>query len=197
MFAYIKGKLTHKEAAFAIVEANGIGYQINIPLSTYTALGNSEECQLFTFFHVREDAQTLFGFATTNEKSVFLDLIGINGVGPSTALAALSALSTDEIKHAIASENTKMVQTIKGVGGKSAQRIILELKDKYQKEGIGGDKLEKGAVFNNSLRQEALTALTTLGVMKSSAEKTIDKILKTQPDNLDLETLIKLSLKSA
>ncbi len=197
MFAYIKGKLILKEAAMAIIEASGIGYQINIPLSTYTSLGTQEDCQLFTYFHVREDAQTLFGFYTTVEKSVFLDLIGINGVGPSTALAALSSLSTDEIKHAIATENVKQVQTIKGVGPKAAQRIVLELKDKYQKEDLSSENFEKGSPNNNSLKNEALTALTTLGIMKSSAEKTIDRILKKHPESLDLESLIKLALKSA
>ena len=197
MYAYIKGKLTHKEVAFVILEANGVGFQINIPLSTYSTLGNQEESQLFTYFHVREDAQILYGFSTKSEKSVFLDLMGVNGVGPSTALAGLSALSTDEIKHAIATENIKMVQTIKGVGAKSAQRIVLELKDKYQKEGLTGDSLEKGSSFNNSIRQEALTALTTLGIMKSSAEKTIDKILKAQTEDINLETLIKLALKTS
>lgn len=197
MYAYIKGKLTYKEVSYAIVEANGIGYKINIPLSTYTTLGKEEECQLFTYFHVREDAQILYGFSSQQEKSVFLDLISVNGVGPSTSLAALSALSTDEIKHAIASENIKTVQTIKGVGAKSAQRIVLELKDKYQKEDISNGSIEKNHTFNNSIRQEALTALTTLGVNKASAEKTIDKILKKQVDDINLETLIKLALKSS
>ena len=197
MFAYIKGKLAYKEAAYAIIETNGIGYKINIPLSTYTKIGIEDECKLFTYFHVREDAQILFGFSSQDEKSVFLDLMGVNGVGPSTALAALSSLSTHEIKSSIASENIKMVQTIKGVGAKSAQRIVLELKDKYQKEGTSNDSNEKQPSFNNSIRQEALTALTTLGVNKSSAEKTIDNILKKQIENITLETLIKLALKSA
>lgn len=196
MFAYIKGKLAYKEASMAIIEANGIGYQINIPLSTYTTLGTQEDCQLFTYLQVREDAHVLFGFATMLEKNVFLDLISISGVGPSTALAALSSLSSSEIKHAIASEDVKKVQTIKGVGGKTAQRLVLELKDKYQKEGpiIEG---EKSYSSNNRTKEEALTALVTLGMVKSSAEKTLDAIIKTKGSDIDLETLIKLALKSA
>jgi holliday junction DNA helicase RuvA len=196
MFAYIKGKLAYKEASMAIIEANGVGYQINIPLSTYTTLGTQEDCQLFTYLQVREDAHVLFGFATMLEKSVFLDLISISGVGPSTALAALSSLSSSEIKHAIATEDVKKVQTIKGVGGKTAQRLVLELKDKYQKEGpiIEG---EKSYSSNNRTKEEALTALVTLGMVKSSAEKTLDAIIKTKGSDIDLETLIKLALKSA
>jgi holliday junction DNA helicase RuvA len=196
MFAYIKGKLAHKEASMAIIEANGVGYQINIPLSTYTELKSEENCQLFTYLHVREDAQILFGFATQLEKIVFLDLISISGVGPSTALAALSSLSGIEIKQAIASEDLKKVQTIKGVGGKTAQRIILELKDKYQKQGLVGE-LEKNTNPYNRVREEALTALVTLGMMKASAEKTIDAIIKTKGNDIELEQLIKLALKSA
>ena len=197
MFAYIKGKLAYKEAAYAIIEANGVGYQINIPLSTYTKMEGNEECKLFTYFHVREDVQILYGFFSMLEKSVFLDLIGINGVGPSTALAALSSLSADEIKGAISSEDIKKVQTIKGVGAKSAQRIILELKDKYQKEGFSENNGSLPGQINNTLRLEALTALTTLGVSKPSAEKTIDKIVSKYGTEIDLETLIKLALKSA
>lgn len=197
MFAYIKGKLAYKEAAYAILEANGIGYQINIPLSTYTKMDGSEECKLFTYFHVREDAQILYGFFSMLEKTVFLDLIGINGVGPSTALAALSSLSAEEIKGAISSEDIKKVQTIKGVGAKSAQRIVLELKDKYQKEGFSENNATISGQINNTLRLEALTALTTLGISKPSAEKTIEKIVKKYGAEIDLETLIKLALKSA
>ena len=196
MFAYIKGKLAHKEASMAIVEANGVGYQINIPLSTYTQLGNEDFCQLFTYLQVREDAHVLFGFATTLEKSVFLDLISISGVGPSTALAALSSMSSLEIKQAIATEDTKKVQLIKGVGGKTAQRIVLELKDKYQKEGPF-DGSEKSDTPNNRVKEEALTALVTLGMAKASAEKSLDAIIKLKGQDIDLETLIKLALKSA
>ncbi len=196
MFAYIKGKLAHKEASMAIIEANGVGYQINIPISTYTQLGDQDLCQLFTYLQVREDAHVLFGFATMLEKKVFLDLISISGVGPSTALAALSSMSSAEIKQAIAAEDLKKVQLIKGVGGKTAQRIILELKDKYQKEGPveGGEKYSSQ---NNRVKEEALTALVTLGMAKASAEKTLDSIIKLKGQDIELETLIKLALKTA
>jgi holliday junction DNA helicase RuvA len=196
MYAYIKGKLAYKEASMVIIEAQGVGYQINIPLSTYTVLGESDACQLFTHFHVREDAQILYGFGTQQEKAVFLDLISISGVGPSTALAALSSLSGLEIKQAIATEDVKKVQTIKGVGGKTAQRIVLELKDKYQKQGLLGE-LEIVGPSGNRVREEALNALVTLGMVKTSAEKTIDAILKARGSDIDLESLIKLALKSA
>lgn len=198
MFAYIKGKLAYKEASLAILETNGVGYQLHIPLSTYTVLGDQEECLLHTHMSVREDAHTLFGFKTKEEKNMFLDLIGISGVGPSTALASLSTLSVLDLKGAIASENVKQVQSIKGIGAKSAQRIVLELKDKYQKEGIyGSDSENNSSQKHNTIRQEALTALTTLGVLKSSAEKTIDRILKTHTEDLTLENLIRIALKSA
>ncbi len=196
MYAYIKGKLAHKEASMAIIEANGVGYQINIPLSTYTQLGETDLCQLFTYLQVREDAHVLFGFATKLEKSVFLDLISISGVGPSTALAALSSMSSSEIKQAIATEDTKKVQLIKGVGGKTAQRIVLELKDKYQKEGVF-EGSEKSSAPSNRVKEEALTALVTLGMAKASAEKSLDAIIKLKGQDIDLETLIKLALKSA
>ncbi len=196
MFAYIKGKLAHKEASMAIIEANGVGYQINIPISTYTQLGDQDLCQLFTYLQVREDAHVLFGFVTMLEKKVFLDLISISGVGPSTALAALSSMSSAEIKQAIAAEDLKKVQLIKGVGGKTAQRIILELKDKYQKEGpVEGS--EKYSSQNNRVKEEALTALVTLGMAKASAEKTLDSIIKLKGQDIELETLIKLALKTA
>lgn len=198
MFAYIKGKLAYKEASMAIIETNGVGYQLNIPLSTYTELGDQEECLLHTHMSVREDAHTLFGFKTIDEKKMFLDLIGISGVGPSTALASLSTLSVIDLKSGIASENVKQVQSIKGIGAKSAQRIVLELKDKYQKEGVYGSETENNSTRqHNTIKQEALTALTTLGVIKSSAEKTIDKILKTHTGDLTLENLIRIALKSS
>ena len=198
MFAYITGKLAHKEAAFAIIETNGVGYQINIPLSTYTALENKENCLLHTHLQVREDAHTLYGFKTPIEKNVFLDLISISGVGPSTAMAALSSLRPEEIKRGIATEDTKLVQSIKGVGAKTAQRIVLELKDKYQKEGITSDSETNNLnTTHNTMKTEALTALTTLGLNKASAEKTIDKILAKNFKDINLEKLIKLVLKSS
>lgn len=196
MFAYIKGKLAYKEASLAIIEANGIGYQINIPLSTYSQLGSDENCQLFTYLQVREDAHVLYGFASMLEKTLFLDLISVNGVGPSTALAALSSMTSPEIKHAIASEDIKKVQQIKGVGLKTAQRLVLELKDKFQKEGHSIEG-EKSNPINNRVKEEALTALVTLGMAKVSAEKILDNIIKSRGNDLDLETLIKLALKTA
>jgi len=197
MIAHLKGKLVHKEAAQVIIEANGIGYQVQIPLSTYTALENTEECKIFTHLVVREDAHLLFGFFTMLEKMVFLDLIGISGVGPSTGLMALSSLKPSEIKKAIATEDVKMVQSIKGVGAKTAQRIVLELKDKYQKEGILQDNETESLNSNyNSLKEEALKALVTLGINKNAAEKSINQILKKNPENITLESLIKLALKS-
>lgn len=198
MYAYIKGKLAYKEASFVVIEANGVGFHINIPLSTYTALEDEEHTVLNTHLQVREDAHTLYGFKTALEKSVFLDLISISGVGPSTAMAALSSMSSTEIKNGIAKEDQKQVQSIKGVGLKTAQRIILELKDKYQKEGLTGEVDGNNLPnLNNTMKSEALTALTTLGINKVTAEKTIDKILKKNTAEINLEQLIKLALKSS
>ena len=194
MIAYIDGKLAHKEATFVIIETNGIGYHVNISLSTYAAIKDSERIKLFTYLHVKEDSHTLYGFHTTAEKRVFLDLISISGVGPSTGLMIQSSLSADELRQAIVSEDVKTIQGVKGIGAKTAQRIILELKDKLIKQGVEVDNV---ASASNTLMNEALSALITLGFNKIAAEKTITKILKSSGNQITLEELIKQALKAA
>lgn len=197
MISYLKGIITHLDPTHLIIEVNGVGYYVIISLSTYDAFKNQKEAQVLTHFHVKEDAQTLYGFHIPEERSVFLDLIGISGIGPSTAIGMLSGMGPLEIKSAVVSENVKQIQSVKGIGAKTAQRVILELKDRYKKEGLIIESGQTSAKSNNSLRNEALSALTNLGFAKISAEKVIDKILQNSDENITLEELIKLALKSS
>ncbi|AKD02429.1 Holliday junction branch migration protein RuvA [Pontibacter korlensis] len=196
MIAYIDGKLTHKDPTYVIIEANGVGYQIKISLSTYSSLPGSERCKLHTYLHIKEDAHTLYGFATVAEKDAFLHLISISGVGPNTGLMILSSLSVEEIQQAIVREDVRTIQHVKGIGAKTAQRIILELKDKMKKEVMLTDAPVSAAAYNTN-RAEALSALVTLGFAKNVAEKTLDAIIKREGGSLSVEELIKFALKSS
>lgn len=197
MFAYLKGKLAHKDPTFVILDINGVGYEVKISLNTFSKIKDQENIQLFTHFHVKEDAQTLFGFAETHEKQTFLHLVSITGVGPSTGLMVLSSLSPQEVEQAILSEDVRTIQGVKGIGAKTAQRIILELKDKVGKDNIGGDLLNLPISSKHTTRNEALAALVTLGINKAVAQKSVDKILKGSSSDISLEDLIKLALKAA
>lgn len=197
MISYLKGIITQLDPTHLIIEVSGVGYHVNIPLSTYDAFKNQKEAQVLTHFHVKEDAQTLYGFHIPEERTVFLDLIGISGIGPSTAIGMLSGMGPQEIKSAVVAENVKQIQSVKGIGAKTAQRVILELKDRYKKEGLITESGQNSAKANNSLRNEALSALLNLGFAKNSGEKVIDKILQSCDENITLEELIKLALKSA
>lgn len=196
MIAYLKGKLVHKEPTHVVIEVNGVGYQVGISLHTFSEIKDREDIRLATYLHVREDAHILYGFASDAEKQMFQFLISVNGVGPNTALVVLSYLTPDELKTAIVHEDTGALQAVKGIGGKTAQRLVLELKDKLKKEaleessGIGGSA-------RNTLRSEALTALITLGIGKAAAEKSIDSILKKSGGSISLEELVKQALKTA
>ena len=206
MYAYIRGKLAHKEPTFAIIDVQGVGYEIRISLTTFNAIGSSENCLLHTYLYVKEDAQLLFGFAEANEKKLFLDLLSISGVGPSLGLTILSSMDPEEIKAAIVQNDSKTIQRIKGIGAKTAQRIVLELQDRFKKEMIsGGVTSEKIKGLNstsyNTTRSEALSALITLGISRNMAEKSIDKAIsewqkKNEATELRLEDLIKLALKT-
>lgn len=196
MIAYIDGKLTYKDPTYVIIETNGVGYQIKIPLSTYSTLPAGERCKLHTYLHIKEDAHTLYGFTTLAEKEVFLHLISISGVGPNTGLMILSSLSVEEIQQAIIREDARTIQHVKGIGAKTAQRIILELKDKMKKEVLLADAPVSAAAYNTN-RAEALSALVTLGFAKNIAEKTLDTIIKREGGNLSVEDLIKFALKSS
>jgi Holliday junction DNA helicase RuvA len=194
MIAFLKGKLVHKEPSFVIIEVNGVGYQVSISLNTFSEIKDQEEIRLSTYLQVREDAHILYGFSNLAEKAMFQNLISVNGVGPGTAMVVLSYLPPAELRAAIVREDAATLQAVKGIGGKTAQRIILELKDKLRKEpfeetgGIPG-------VGHNTMRQEALTALLTLGIGKANAEKSIDSALK-KSGSITLEELVRQALKN-
>jgi Holliday junction DNA helicase RuvA len=194
MIAYLKGKLVYKDRTQVIIDVNGIGYECKISLQTYDALNEGEESiKLFTHLQIKEDAHTLVGFYELSEKKMFLDLISVSGVGLSTALVMLSSFSAEEIRASIANENVGMIQSIKGIGSKTAQRIILELKDKTKKDSLLSIS-ETGQNASYLVKQEALIALVTLGIPKAAAEKSIDSILKSNP-SCSIEDLIKLALR--
>lgn len=193
MYAYIDGKLTFKCAAYVIVEANGVGYHINISLNTYSKLNNLERCKLYTWLHVKEDAHTLYGFADEGERRLFLHLISVSGIGPGTGRMILSSVTPDEIQVAIVKGDVSQMQRIKGIGPKSAQRLILELQDKLKKEGI--ETLTAGPQYTTA-KEEALSALVMLGFAKSLSEKTLDTAIKSSTESLTVEQLIKIALKT-
>ena len=192
MYAYIDGKLTFKNPAYVVVEAGGIGYHINISLNTYSNLSDSERCKLYTWLHVKEDAHTLYGFADEGERRLFLHLISVSGIGPNTGRMILSSITPEEIQTAIVKADLPLIQRIKGLGAKTAQRLVLELQDKLKKEGA--DSLIS-IPQHNTIKDEALSALVMLGFVKQTAEKTIDQILKVTEGTLSVEQLIKQALK--
>lgn len=193
MYAYIDGKLTFKNPAYVVVEAGGIGYHINISLNTYSSLGDAERCKLYTWLHVKEDAHTLYGFAEEGERRLFLQLISVSGIGPNTGRMILSSITPVEIQTAIVKADYALIQRIKGLGAKTAQRLVLELQDKLKKEGV--DSLIS-MPQHNTVKDEALSALVMLGFAKQTAEKTIDQILKVTEGTLSVEQLIKHALKN-
>ncbi|WP_026966998.1 Holliday junction branch migration protein RuvA [Algoriphagus terrigena] len=197
MIAYLSGKLAFKDPTYVIIDVGGVGYQVKISLQTYSKIKDEEQIRLLTFLHIKEDAHTLYGFKEESEKKLFLLLISINGVGPNTGLMILSSLSTEEIEHAILSGDVATIQAVKGIGVKTAQRIILELKDKVGKQGNGETTTPLGFLkTSNKIREEALQALITLGFPKAVAEKNITLVLKKTDGEISLEDLIKASLKT-
>ncbi len=197
MIAFIEGRIAEKYPTHVVINVNGLGYEVKISLNTYAEIKEAESTKLFTHFHVKEDSQTLFGFTQFSEKKRFQDLISISGVGPSTAIMILSSLSPSELQNAIVSEDVKTIQGVKGIGSKTAQRIVLELKDKMKKEGLLEKTVEIPLKPDNTLLAEALSALVTLGIPKATAEKTINLIIKEYGSDIRLEELIKLALKRA
>lgn len=193
MFAYIDGKLTFKCPTYVVVEAGGVGYQINISLNTYSALGDSERCKIYTWLHVKEDAHTLYGFADEGERRLFLHLISVSGIGPTTCRMMLSSITPIEIQNAIIKADVALIQRIKGIGAKSAQRIVLELQDKLKKEGP--DSLITVPQYH-SVRDEAISALVMLGFGKQVAEKAIENAIKNADQELSVEKMIKIALKN-
>lgn len=197
MIAYINGRLAYKDPTFVIIDIQGVGYEIKISLNTFSQIKEEEACKLLTYLHIKEDAHTLYGFAEASERALFLLLTSISGVGPSTGLMVLSSLSPDEIEQAILNGDVAIIQSVKGIGAKTAQRIILELKDKVGKSTDSSSQVSLPISSQNTIRNEALAALITLGINKAAAQKSIDKILKGASGQISLEELIKQALKSA
>jgi Holliday junction DNA helicase RuvA len=193
MYAYIDGKLVFKSAAFVVIDAGGVGYHINISLNTYSKLAGTERCKLLTWMHVKEDAHTLYGFADEGERRLFLHLISIPGIGPNTGRMMLSSITPEEIQNAIIAGNVTLIQRIKGIGPKSAQRLILELQDKLRKEGAETLSITP---LNKTAPEEALSALVMLGFARNVAEKALEKEINKTSENLTVEQLIKAALKS-
>ncbi len=191
MYAYISGKVTERTPAFVVVDNHGIGYFINITLNTFTAIGEKEEVKLYTHEQILEDAHNLFGFFSAKERDLFELLITVSGIGCNTARLILSSLTVSELSNAIANEDVKTIQAVKGIGGKTAQRIVIDLKDKLKKNDF---PTEIFATQNNTIKNEALSALTILGFNKAAADKALDKLLKQAPD-ASVEMLIKEALK--
>ncbi len=195
MFAYISGKLIHKEPTHLIIDVHGIGYEIKCPLSVFDQVVVENTVKIYTFLHIKEDGHTLYGFMNEQDKKLFLMLIEVSGIGPNTGLALLSYLSSTDLRQAIASENINTIKSVKGIGIKTAQRLVLELKDKVKKEGYTA---EPGAMSGNisiPMKEEAILALVTLGFTRMAAEKSIIAVVKKYGQGLPLEDVIKFALK--
>ena len=193
MITYIKGKLIEKSPTNAIIEANGIGYFLNISLNTFSKISDEENVLLYTHLSIREDAHTLFGFINKLEREIFKLLISVSGVGPSIARTMLSSMTSEQIQQAIATEDIPTIQSVKGIGAKTAQRVIIDLKDKILKTyTISEDSI--GTSYN-TIKEEALSALEVLGYTKRQVDKLIQKIMQESP-SISLESLIKQALKN-
>ena len=192
MYAYLEGKFTYKSPAQVYLDVNGVGYEVNISLNTYSAILSLEKGKLYTHLQVKEDGHVLFGFSEREEKEMFLLLISVSGVGAATARMMLSSLKSEEVRMAILSANLKLIESVKGIGKKTAERLVLELKDKVGKQPSGTDL---SLPVNNSLEQDAFTALTALGISRQQAELSIQKIIRAEPNIIQLEDLIKKALK--
>ncbi len=193
MISYIKGKITYKSPTYIIVETGGIGYHVNISLHTYAQIEKLEAVKILTHLNIKEDSHTLYGFAEEAERSLFVLLLSVSGIGPNTARILLSSMTPEEARSAIISENVPAFKKVKGVGPKTAKRIILDLKDKIIKDS--GENPVIVSAPNNTLRDEALSALVALGFTKIHVQKVLNKILSEQPEVLTIEELIKLALK--
>ena len=192
MYSFISGKVAEKNPAYVVIDNQGIGYLINITLNTFTAIGEQSEVKLHVHLAIREDAHVLYGFYTEEERSLFLQLITVSGVGCNTARLILSSLTVRETVDAISSNNTKAIQSVKGIGAKTAQRIIVDLHDKISKLNISEG--EKTPVGYNTLKEEALSALMVLGFNRTSIEKILDKLMS-QMESPNVEQLIKEALR--
>lgn len=192
MIAFVRGNFVDKTPSRVVVDVNGVGYDLQISLNTYSAIANKETGQLFTYLHLFENGQTMYGFAEAAEKEMFLQLISVSGVGAATARMMLSGMKPEEISRAIIQGNAKLLESIKGIGKKSAERLIVELKDKFGKQALE-NPLAGLAV--QSIDIDAINALVALGISRLMAENAIKKVMQTNP-NIALEDIIKQALKS-
>jgi Holliday junction DNA helicase RuvA len=193
MIAFVRGHFAVKTPARVVVDVNGVGYELQISLNTYSAISNKDSGQLFTYLHITENAQTLFGFAELAEKEMFLNLISVSGVGAATARMMLSGMRPEEIARAIVQGNTRQLEGIKGIGKKSAERLIVELKDKLAKQS-----LDQAVPFNavQSIDADAVNALVALGIGRVMAEQAIKKTKQSITETTSLEDIIKQALKN-
>lgn len=194
MIAFVRGNFAVKTPARVVVDVNGVGYELQVSLNTYSAISNKESGQLFTYLHITENAQTLFGFAEWAEKEMFLHLISVSGVGAATARMMLSGMRPDEIARAIVQGNTRQLEGIKGIGKKSAERLIVELRDKLGKLSL--DPATPQMAGFQSVDADAVNALVALGIGKAMAEQAVKKTLASQTQELSLEDIIKHALKN-
>jgi len=193
MFESFTGKLAEKTPTYAVIDCNGVAYHLHISLSTYSQLGDREQCTLFAHLVVKEDAHTLYGFHTKGERETFRMLINVSGVGAGTARMILSSLDASEFADAVMTQNLAVLKGVKGIGEKTAQRILIDLKGKFAKHAENHPELFVGS--HNMTRTEALSALTLLGFPRQIAEKGIEKVIKTNGTDLTVEELIKQTLK--
>lgn len=195
MFDYIKGEPTELTPAYVVLETGGVGYCVNITLPTFSALSGKTNAKLYVYEAIREDAHLLYGFMNQAERQLFLLLISVSGIGANTARMIMSSYSSQEIQEMIATGNVVALNAIKGIGGKTAQRIIVDLKDKIQKIALTpGQPMSPVFAANNELKEEAVSALVMLGFAAAASQKTVDQILKSEP-HLRVEQLIKMALK--
>jgi len=194
MIDYVKGDITFKSPTYLIVEAGGIGYGMHISLHTYGQIEKLERGKVLTHFYVKEDSQTLYGFSTDSERNVFRHLISVSGVGPGTARLVLSAMQPEEVRSVIVHEQVSAFKQVKGIGPKTAKRIILDLKDKLIKEGFEPQPGQAG-MAENPIREEAISALLALGFNKVQVQRAVNRTLKENPEISGVENLIKEALK--
>ena len=192
MITHVKGRLVEKTPTSVVIECNGIGYLINISLNTFSQIPDNENLKLYTHLQIKEDSHTLYGFHTIKEREIFRLLISVNGIGSSIARTMLSSISPDQIIEAISRENVSLIQSVKGIGSKTAQRVIIDLQDKILKVY---DLDEGFASSNNTNKEEALSALEVLGINKKSSVKLVNKIVLENPD-ISVESIIKETLKN-
>ncbi len=194
MIAFVKGNFVKKTPAQVIVDVNGVGYELNISLNTFSFISNQDGGLLLTYLHITENGQTLFGFSEQSEKDLFLQLISVSGVGASTARMMLSGMKPAEIIRAIVQGNNRQLEAIKGIGKKTAERIVLELKDKVSK--ISADETHMPSSSLNNVQHDALNALISLGIARNMAEAALKKVYQQTTEDLTIENIIKLALKN-